>query len=356
MKLSRLIYLLMVAIFISSFLSVKAESVEPSKTRKLKPGQNIAGWFDKQFDREYFIQRLTERTYIVMFQVYNSVFYVGDEGVFVLSPTSYYQAPIVQKAIAEITELPVTAVMYSHSHQDHITGSSVFLEAAEKAGRSLRIIATDKTKRELERYPTLKYPKGFVIPQPTDVLATPFSSFYFEELKIDVYTPEDWVHSVDSSIIHMPSERLITAVDIIEPQDSKLPFIELGEAQDLKAYRYFLNKMLELDWDWVNGGHFNLAGKDVIRFFLTYLDDIESAVDQATIKISKESGGGFASFYTRNRPIVNSVVDWVDTTVAETRKMLEPKYGHLKSFPAVIEGHIIQVIKERGKHDAIVLE
>lgn len=57
---------LVIAIFTISILSVSAESVKPSHIRKLEPGQEIANLNKLQFESEYTLQRLTERTYVVM--------------------------------------------------------------------------------------------------------------------------------------------------------------------------------------------------------------------------------------------------------------------------------------------------
>lgn len=337
MKNFKIFILISISFVFNFFVSVHAESVHPSHTKILKPGQDIANYRKLQFEPGYSIQRLSDRSYLVMLQVYNILFYVGDKGVFVLDPAGPEQTPLVLDAIAKITKLPVTTVMYSHSHHDHISGVSIIKNAAEKSGRDLRIIATDKTKKELERFAKLG------IPLPTDVLTTPLDEFMFEELKVEVDTPANYLHSTDSSIIYMPSERIVTVVDIVEP--AELPFIAFGMFKDVKGYRASMKKLLEMDWDFLNGGHYNIGSKQTIRNYLAYLDDVENAVDEAMA-----SGKPFSNYYRVDKPIVVGIMEWINDTTSDTKKLLAPKYGHLESFDAIAETHIQEVIKQRGKH------
>ena len=183
MRILNVLFVLAIVVFTDFFLSVNAEEVKPAHTHKLKPGQDVDA-SRLQFDHPYFTRKLSDRSYIVTTQLYTVLFYVGDNGVLVLDPGGPAETPYVLEAIAEVTTLPITAVMYSHSHQDHIVGTKLILEAAEKTGVSLSIIATDKTKADLQRFTKLG------IPQPTKIIATPFDTFTFEGLKVEVQTPE----------------------------------------------------------------------------------------------------------------------------------------------------------------------
>ena len=281
MKIFKVFFVVAIAVFTNFFLSVNAEEVKPSHTHKLKPGQEIPDASRLQFDHPYFTRKLSDRSYIVTTQLYTVLFYVGDNGVLVLDPGGPEETPLVLEAIAEVTKLPVTTVMYSHSHRDHIVGTKLILEAAEKAGVSLSIIATDKTKADLQRFTKLG------IPDPTKVIATPFDTFAFEGLKVEVQTPEHFLHSPDSSIIYMPSEKIVSVVDIVTP--SELPLMAFGENKDVRAFQDGLKKLLEMDWEYLNGGHFNIGSKETVERFLAYANDVESAVDQALVIAGKKN-------------------------------------------------------------------
>ncbi|MEM7376020.1 MAG: alkyl/aryl-sulfatase [Pseudomonadota bacterium] len=57
---------------------------------------------------------------------------IGDDGVVIVDTTeSTAAAGNILAAFREITDLPVKAIIYTHSHRDHIGGASVFAEGGE---------------------------------------------------------------------------------------------------------------------------------------------------------------------------------------------------------------------------------
>ena len=104
-----------------------ASYVEPSATDPIKPGQRIAHLFPRAVMEEYVLQRVTERVWWVSRQFYGSLFYVGKRGVLLLDPF-LGGADATLKAIAAVTPLPVTAVVYSHFHADHVGGARRLFE------------------------------------------------------------------------------------------------------------------------------------------------------------------------------------------------------------------------------------
>ena len=290
-----------------------------------------------QFDSPYFTRKLTDRSYLITTQLYTILFYVGDKGVFVLDPGGPAELPFVLKAISEVTKLPITAVMYSHSHRDHIVNTRSILATAEKADIKLRIIATDKTAADLKRFTKLG------IPDPTEVLATPFDTFMFEDLKVEVDTPEDYMHSPDTSFIYMPSEKIVSLVDVVTP--AELPLPGLAEPKDVRAFQAGMKKLLAMDWEYLNGGHFNLGSKDTVAGFLTYADDVVSATEQAfTI------AGAKTEYCIPKAPIMTCLVGWSQAVVTEATKILQPKYGHLESFPYLVGSHVEKAMMQRLYH------
>jgi Metallo-beta-lactamase superfamily len=70
----------------------------------------------------YRIQALGRGLYMVTENVYQSMFMVYEKGVVIIdAPPSL--AAYLPKAIAEITDKPITHLIYSHSHVDHIGGA-----------------------------------------------------------------------------------------------------------------------------------------------------------------------------------------------------------------------------------------
>jgi len=66
------------------------------------------------------------------YQVTANSMIIGDDGVIIVDPG---QAPVfasrVRKAFEEITDKPVKAIIYTHSHGDHVNGAAAFYEAGK---------------------------------------------------------------------------------------------------------------------------------------------------------------------------------------------------------------------------------
>lgn len=75
---------------------------------------------------------------------YSTTFYVGDKGVLLFDAPEGRGKYLLQ-AIRDVTPLPVTALVYSHYHVDHIGDSPFWNDEAKKEGVNLRIIASKAT-------------------------------------------------------------------------------------------------------------------------------------------------------------------------------------------------------------------
>src|SRR6185369_16304376 len=70
----------------------------------------------------YRLQELGRDLYLVTDNTNQSMFLVYDKGVVVVDAPQSYAAHI-RDAIAEVTNKPITHLIYSHSHADHIGGA-----------------------------------------------------------------------------------------------------------------------------------------------------------------------------------------------------------------------------------------
>ena len=73
----------------------------------------------------YLVQEIRDHLYWVTDGSYNAMFLVTDKGVVAVdAPPSIGKNYL--KAIAEVTDKPVTYVIYSHAHIDHIGAAGIF--------------------------------------------------------------------------------------------------------------------------------------------------------------------------------------------------------------------------------------
>jgi glyoxylase-like metal-dependent hydrolase (beta-lactamase superfamily II) len=71
-------------------------------------------------------EEIAENLYGFRFGPYRSLFMVTSGGVIVTDPLSPEAAVEYRKAVAEVTDLPVKYVVYSHAHWDHSRGGQIF--------------------------------------------------------------------------------------------------------------------------------------------------------------------------------------------------------------------------------------
>jgi glyoxylase-like metal-dependent hydrolase (beta-lactamase superfamily II) len=149
----------------------------------------------------YRIERLGRNLYMVTENTYQSMFLVYESGVVVVDVPPTYAA-LIPKAIAEITDKPITHLIYSHSHRDHIGG------AASVGGRPI-IIAHEETRRLLARDNDPNRPLPMVT----------FRDTY--TLKVGTETLELSYHGIGHApgniFIYAPAQKTLMVVDVILP-------------------------------------------------------------------------------------------------------------------------------------------
>ena len=313
--------------------------VSPSAEVALQPGQKIANYEQLRFQHPYLLQRLTERTYWLAVETYNSIVYVGDKGVLLIDPLSDGRGEIALQAIASITALPVTAMLYSHSHLDHIGDGQKIVEAAQAKGVALRILASQETLDEIQRFDK-------PVPLPNEVLPPKRGEFVFEGLRVVVDGGRGIRHSPDSSFIHLPSEKVVHGVDFFVP--GYIPFLDFDFALDLKAYEDSLDYLLELDWEFFNDGHGNIGSRADAEYVRTYVDDVKAATYRALAGI-KDFTEYMQPDSSKNR--FEQVLAFIEGPLYERVKAdMEGKYGHHDLFERILKNHVFYIAVDMNMH------
>ena len=245
-----------------------ASYVEPSATDLIRPGQRVAHLFPRSVMEEYVLQRVTERVWWVSRHFYGSLFYVGARGVLLLDPF-LGGADATVKAIASVTSLPVTAVVYSHFHADHVGGARRLFELL--AAAPPRVIASANTAIWMERF-------GSDLPRPADVLEWPSGTLSFEEVTLRLHGLPRPGHAPDHSVFLLEEERVGHSADLINID--QLPFGGFAGQDPLVLFKPNLEFARSLEFDWFCGGHGNIGEKSDFDFYLTYLDEVAGLVNE----------------------------------------------------------------------------
>jgi glyoxylase-like metal-dependent hydrolase (beta-lactamase superfamily II) len=283
----------------------------PSAETPLKPGNKIENLYPEQIAQPYLLQRLTENSYWVSVHGYAALFYVGDDGVLLLDPLGPGMGKGLLAAIKSVTDLPITALVYSHYHLDHIGDADVIVNS----NKEMKIYASSTTAKHASFYNQL--------PLPTEIVAEPAGQFTFENMTIEMYTPPKG-HSDDDSIIYIPSESVVHYVDMINPD--QMPYLNFAGVEDFNAYQNNLNELLKLDWTFMNAGHGNVGTKEDVQFVLNYIKELKQAISATFGKIKP------IDYHDPNYNHQRAVELYKKAVADSIRPTFEKKYGHYYGF------------------------
>ena len=192
--------------------------------------------------RGYRLQDLGDGLYMVTDNIYQSMFLVHDGGVVVVDAPPNYAARI-PRAIAEITDKPITHVIYSHAHADHVGGVTAL-------GGQPVIIAQRETLERLRRAADPKRPLPTVI--------------FDERYTLDVggstleLTYHGDAHVPGNIFIHAPKQRVLMVVDVVFP--GWIPWRRFAVAHDVPGYFAQVERIRSLPWLTLVGGHVARTG------------------------------------------------------------------------------------------------
>ena len=224
--------------FVQASLS---EIVEPNQHVDCLPFPKPGDWFE---------QRIGERSYWVHALGFSFTAFVGKEGVLLIDAPHFHDVSSLLAAVKRITPRPVTALVYSHSHLDHVGLGGKLKAAMKEKGIDLRVVASEPCALELARY---KNPEC----SPTETLPVGRQTFKFEQWEFRHVTPVSWAHCGADSYTLTP-DGVIHFVDFVHP--GRLPMCNVSGVQNMTGYLEFLRHVAgEKDWTLANLGHTNIG-------------------------------------------------------------------------------------------------
>jgi glyoxylase-like metal-dependent hydrolase (beta-lactamase superfamily II) len=225
----------------------------------------------------------------------------------------------ISKAIAEVTKEPITHLIYTHYHADHISGAYQF-------PKGIQIISSESVKAKLKELQTMKrdVPFGtFVGGKP---VALPTKTFK-DSLALTVGNKTLKLYTVKAShthgdvIVYLPKEKILNSVDFVWA--GWIPFDGLGEAEDVYGYMDAQNQLLKYNWDIMVSGHVGrLAKREDVETNIAYVTDVKYAVMKAlqnTDYMAAAKKTGFSNTFL-------TVETYFDMAVQTASKEVEQKW------------------------------
>ncbi|HIA4434283.1 TPA: MBL fold metallo-hydrolase [Escherichia coli] len=315
--------------------TVNASYVEPSAEKIISPSDKLNNLFERNMSQPYILQKIGERTYYVQRYFYSTTFYVGDKGVLLFDAPEGRGKYLLQ-AIRDVTPLPVTALVYSHYHVDHIGDSPFWNDEAKKEGVNLRIIASKATAEKMQFMNSR-------LPVATQVLSKKDDQFKFEKQTIELHRFVKAGHTDDHSVWLLKQEKVALSPDLLNPD--QLPMMGFAVSDTLVYHDSNLRQVEMLDWKYFIGGHGNIGSHDDFKFQRQFLNDLRDT----TIKVRKEES--FGKFMNKT---ANNHADFAraqrEAIIKKVTEVLRPKYGHMYGYDASMPANIEMAIRLVGSY------
>lgn len=315
--------------------TVNASYVEPSAEKIISPSDKLNNFFERNMSQPYILQKIGERTYYVQRYFYSTTFYVGDKGVLLFDAPEGRGKYLLQ-AIRDVTPLPVTALVYSHYHVDHIGDSPFWNDEAKKEGVNLRIIASKATAEKMQFMNSR-------LPVATQVLSKKDDQFKFEKQTIELHRFVKAGHTDDHSVWLLKQEKVAHSPDLLNPD--QLPMMGFAVSDTLVYHDSNLRQVEMLDWKYFIGGHGNIGSHDDFKFQRQFLNDLRDT----TIKVRKEES--FGKFMNKT---ANNHADFAraqrEAIIKKVTEVLRPKYGHMYGYDASMPANIEMAIRLVGSY------
>ncbi len=215
-------------------------------------------------EKGYLVEEIKDKLYYITDGTYQMMFLVSDAGVIVVDAPQSLGTKILP-AIAEVTDKPITHVIYSHAHADHVAAMSIYPPEAT-------YIAQHETARLIEES------NLYNLPRPTETFDDKYTLTVGDQtLELAYYGIN---HQVGETFIYAPKQRVLMHIDLVFP--GWAPFKHLAVAQDIPAFIKSFDQTLAYDFDYLVAGHLGRLGtrKDV-EIQRQYVLDLKASAAQA---------------------------------------------------------------------------
>lgn len=230
-------------------------------------------------DKGYLVEEISDGLYWVTEGAYQVMFLTTGEGVIVVdAPPSIGQN--VLAAIAEVTDEPITHVVYSHSHADHIGAAGMYpADATYIAHAAAAAQLAETAANDPDRAPPFgAFLGGGPVPLPTETFTDSYTLEVGDQTLELVYGGIN--HDPGNIFVYAPKQKVLMLVDVVFP--GWVPFKDLALADDVLGYIQAHDQALVFDFDTFIGGHLTRLGtREDVEIAREYVLDVEASAANA---------------------------------------------------------------------------
>jgi glyoxylase-like metal-dependent hydrolase (beta-lactamase superfamily II) len=217
---------------------------------------------------DYELLEIKPSVYVVSAGGSNSMFLVTQEGVVVVDAPPGIGDKIFA-AVSNVTDKPITHLIYSHAHKDHIGAANLF--------ENVTIIAHNETAKILNErndtdrpVPNMNFNKEMSLTIGNQSLQLIYPGPYHQPGNIFVYLPE---------------HKVLMAVDNVVP--GGLLWKHLGVTPDVPTLINSIDQILALEFDVFVGGHGQPGTKQDIVVQQEYVNDLRENAMAALNEVNR---------------------------------------------------------------------
>jgi glyoxylase-like metal-dependent hydrolase (beta-lactamase superfamily II) len=325
--------------FVSTTMSNESSSLGRENTTMAQIPESARG--PAIPEEGYLVEEIRDNLYWVTDGTYGTMFLVTDEGVVVIdAPPSIGQNYL--KAIANVTDKPITHVIYSHAHLDHIGAAGMFPKNAT-------YIAHQATGLGLQRAMSLASNISAIPPVPTITFPNNHTlQVGNQTLNLDYYGDN---HMPGNLFIYAPNQKTLMLVDVVYP--GWVPSYYLAIVSDItgfiKAHDIALNNY---DFDTFVGGHLTRLGtRDDVVTQQEFISDLGKAAAKAN---SEVQFGDIAAQVGSTADAWLLISKYVDAVVQNCVQTILPKWeSRLGGAEAFVPTHCF-TMTQNGRLDPSV--
>ncbi|MDQ4072797.1 MAG: MBL fold metallo-hydrolase [Thermoproteota archaeon] len=217
---------------------------------------------------DYEMQQIKPGVYVVSSGGSNSMFLVTQEGVVVVDAPPAIGDKIFA-AVSNVTDRPITHLIYSHGHKDHIGAASLF--------GNVTIIAHNETAKILNERNDPNRP----VP---DMNFTKEMNLQTGGQNLQLIYPGPY-HQQGIIFVHLPQHKVLMAVDHVAP--GGVPWKLLAVTPDVPALIESVDQALALDFDVYVPGHGQPGTKQDILEQKEYVNDLRENAMAAINEVNR---------------------------------------------------------------------
>lgn len=212
----------------------------------------------------YVVEEIADGIFWVSEGAYQMMFVVHDDGVIAVDapPTLGHN---IMRAMARVTSKPITHIVYSHQHSDHVEAMSVY---PDNVPRYAQRITNDRLKALNDP----NRPPATVVFD--DTLTIDVGS---HSLQLDYKGPN---HAEGNIFIYAPEQRVLMLVDVVFP--GWVPFSNLALSANVPGFVNALDQTLEYPFEKLVGGHVTRPGTPHdVEVQKEYMADLHAVAEDA---------------------------------------------------------------------------